>query len=361
MEPLVNSRFNFADADVTLKSSDGVLFRIHRKNLEVCTEGFPPSEISSEGEVVELTETSVTLEIPFQFMYPQRHPALDTTSSEVLEPLAEAAEKYQVFPAMNICHIRMRCDLLLVILHWVAADSLCTETWSTSTRSKWRYMLRSTTTRISSRKAALMMIAMDYVKVVEMLPQNLILPWVRFLPSEVMSRNHVFAILAGIAKGFGAAADIVATFAMCMFLKSADTGIKRTWGLLKSLMHLVINRGILVTVAQIMLLITFFATPGHLYWLAIHINTTKLYINTFFGMLNARMSLQEQLATGHVSISCVFATGHMSISGEPIATAQHLSAHITPKREKISELEFQEHSMGMGAICVTTSSTVADI
>jgi hypothetical protein len=79
-----------------------------------------------------------------------------------------------------------------------------------------------------------------------------------------------------------------------------------TSSLLKSLMNLVINRGLLVTAAQIILLITFFASSGHLYWsvsfsippsscllpfhvcqltrphrLAVHINTTKLYVNTF--------------------------------------------------------------------------------
>ncbi|KAF7361127.1 hypothetical protein MSAN_01144500 [Mycena sanguinolenta] len=166
--------------------------------------------------------------------------------------------------------------------------------------------------------------------------------------SIFMNRNHVFAILAGIAKGFGAAADIVATIAMCMFLKSAETGMKRTSGMLKSLMHLVINRGILVTVAQILLLITFFATAGHLYWLAVHINTTKLYVNTFFGMLNARTSLQER-----------FATGHMSMSGETTVNTLRLAAPMSPKREKMGELDTQDYAMS--AIRVTTSSTVADI
>jgi hypothetical protein len=108
-QELTNPTVNFDDADVTFKSSDGVLFHIHRKNLEVCAEGFPPAEVPmGEGEVVELLENSVTLELLFQFMYPQRHPALDTTPFEILHPLAEAAEKYQVFPAMNICHIRLR-------------------------------------------------------------------------------------------------------------------------------------------------------------------------------------------------------------------------------------------------------------
>ncbi|KAJ7476407.1 hypothetical protein B0H11DRAFT_1917628 [Mycena galericulata] len=100
---------NFADADVTFKSSDSVLFHVHRKNLEVCAEGFPPVEISvSTGEISDLLETAETLDLLFQFMYPKRHPALDTTPFEILHPLAEAAETYQVFPAMNICHIRLR-------------------------------------------------------------------------------------------------------------------------------------------------------------------------------------------------------------------------------------------------------------
>ncbi|KAJ7832486.1 hypothetical protein B0H13DRAFT_2370921 [Mycena leptocephala] len=101
-------------------------------------------------------------------------------------------------------------------------------------------------------------------------------------------------VLSGIARGVRAAADILATVAMCLFLKSADNGITRPSSLLSSLMHLIINRGILVTAAQILLLVTFFATPNHLYWIAVHINTTKLYVNTFFGMLNARTALVER-------------------------------------------------------------------
>ncbi|KAF7309171.1 hypothetical protein MKEN_01119700 [Mycena kentingensis (nom. inval.)] len=117
-------------------------------------------------------------------------------------------------------------------------------------------------------------------------------------------RNMTFAVFAGISKGFSAAADVVATIAMCLFLSQASTGISRTSSLLRSLMHLVINRGVLVTAAQILLLVTFLATSGHLYWLAVHLNTTKLYVNTFFGMLNARTTLKDRYGTsGHISIS----------------------------------------------------------
>jgi hypothetical protein len=57
--------------------------------------------------VVDLTEDSSTLELLFQFIYPQRHPTLFDAPYEVVAPLAEAAEKYEVFAAMNICQIRI--------------------------------------------------------------------------------------------------------------------------------------------------------------------------------------------------------------------------------------------------------------
>ncbi|KAJ7460277.1 hypothetical protein FB451DRAFT_1270880 [Mycena latifolia] len=185
-----------------------------------------------------------------------------------------------------------------------------------------------------------------------------------------MNRNHTFAILAGVAKGFDAAADIVATVAMCLFLKDAGTGISRTSSLLRSLMHLVINRGLLVTAAQIVLLVTFFASAGHLYWLAVHINTTKLYVNTFFGMLNARTTLADKYATGHMSMS-------LSASDTTVAPP-HSQATLSASRrsaalsaldrtfggdrafggdKKTAELD----AMPMGAIRVTTSSVVSDI
>jgi hypothetical protein len=63
-------------------------------------------------EEVELTETSDVLEILFQFIYPRKHPSLVNIKFSMLAGVAEAAEKYQVFSAMNICEIRMRYVLI---------------------------------------------------------------------------------------------------------------------------------------------------------------------------------------------------------------------------------------------------------
>jgi hypothetical protein len=42
-------------------------------------------------------------------MYPRNHPDLEDVPFEDLAAVAEAVEKYQVFPAMNICKPKMRC------------------------------------------------------------------------------------------------------------------------------------------------------------------------------------------------------------------------------------------------------------
>ncbi|KAH0581491.1 hypothetical protein H2248_011206 [Termitomyces sp. 'cryptogamus'] len=105
--PTRSTSFRESDADITFKSSDHVLFGIHRKNLQTSTGVFPPAEFSPDGEVVQLSEDAETLEILFQFVYPRRHPTLLETPFLILAKVSEAAEKYQVFAAMNICNIRM--------------------------------------------------------------------------------------------------------------------------------------------------------------------------------------------------------------------------------------------------------------
>lgn len=107
-------------------------------------------------------------------------------------------------------------------------------------------------------------------------------------------RSRGFSIAFGLAKGFGAVTDILVTLAMCTILTNARTGMKRTDNLIKNLIQYLVTRGAVVTLVQTLLFISFFAFPNRLYWLAFHINVTKLYANTFFCMLNARTSLWEK-------------------------------------------------------------------
>ncbi|KAG6875708.1 hypothetical protein C0992_002788, partial [Termitomyces sp. T32_za158] len=62
------------------------------------TGAFPLAELVTE-----------TLELLFAFVYPWQHPTLRSSETPfaLLSKLAEAAEKYQVFAAVNICNVRM--------------------------------------------------------------------------------------------------------------------------------------------------------------------------------------------------------------------------------------------------------------
>ncbi|KAG6826839.1 hypothetical protein H0H92_014192 [Tricholoma furcatifolium] len=86
-----------------------------------------------------------------------------------------------------------------------------------------------------------------------------------FKHGVLSNRSNMFAIFFGVAKGFGAMTDILATIAMCLYLSSSRTGIAQTNSLLNYIMGFVIHRGVLVTLIQTLLLITFYAIPGRLY------------------------------------------------------------------------------------------------
>ncbi|KDR68759.1 hypothetical protein GALMADRAFT_282919, partial [Galerina marginata CBS 339.88] len=127
-----HEKFNADDADVTIQSSDGVQFRLHRKHLEAHTGAFPGADsaklIVSDGraDVVHLTEPAEVLEILFEFVYPQRPPDLKDLEFKVLVPLAEAVEKYEVFAAMRMCEMRLRPFIqqgpLEILLHGLKHD-----------------------------------------------------------------------------------------------------------------------------------------------------------------------------------------------------------------------------------------------
>ncbi|TFK64788.1 hypothetical protein BDN72DRAFT_962974 [Pluteus cervinus] len=100
---LQSTNFCQPDADVTIISSDGIRFQLHKKNLALNTGGFPPLELTSTTELreqVTFSEKGQILDLLFHFVYPQHYPDLETIEMSVLSELAEAAEKYEVFGAV---------------------------------------------------------------------------------------------------------------------------------------------------------------------------------------------------------------------------------------------------------------------
>ncbi|KAI0255773.1 hypothetical protein BJV78DRAFT_1173209 [Lactifluus subvellereus] len=102
-EPLANAPFDDTRADVILRSSDGVNFRVFKIILSLASPIFAdmfsipqptPNEFHTEPPVVTLSEDSKTLDFALRHLYPVEHP----TEIELRDActLIEFARKYQV-------------------------------------------------------------------------------------------------------------------------------------------------------------------------------------------------------------------------------------------------------------------------
>ncbi|KJA14456.1 hypothetical protein HYPSUDRAFT_72587 [Hypholoma sublateritium FD-334 SS-4] len=88
---------------------------IHSKYLAATSGGLqiPPAISTTPSEVVSLTEPSEILDLLFRFVHPRseadnfRQSSVMNMASDTFFPLAEAAEKYQVFGAINTCFTRL--------------------------------------------------------------------------------------------------------------------------------------------------------------------------------------------------------------------------------------------------------------
>ncbi|KZV63403.1 hypothetical protein PENSPDRAFT_657341 [Peniophora sp. CONT] len=100
--------FSAADADLVFESSDGVIFKLHRANLTAHSHAFPGEHVKDDGEVVRLQEDAEVLELLLLHVYPDPAPSLDGESFGIISRLAEAAEKYQIVSAMEICRLHMK-------------------------------------------------------------------------------------------------------------------------------------------------------------------------------------------------------------------------------------------------------------
>jgi hypothetical protein len=86
-----------------------MLFRVHRKNLEVHSEAFAGGQpFSTKDEVVDLTETAAVLHLLLQYIYPQAPPKLEDVDINSLIGLAEAARKYLFHSVVETCEIRLK-------------------------------------------------------------------------------------------------------------------------------------------------------------------------------------------------------------------------------------------------------------
>ncbi|KAJ7049893.1 hypothetical protein C8F01DRAFT_1378149 [Mycena amicta] len=124
--------------------------------------------------------------------------------------------------------------------------------------------------------------------------------------------NGYFELTFAGAKGANSLCDIVATIAMCKYLTSSKTGIKSTASLLEALTRFFFHRGAAVMFLQSISFMMFFAFRSPQYWLAPHLLLTKLYVSTFFAILNSRAYLRDKYLSKDPT------TGFMSSNSGPM-------------------------------------------
>ena len=95
-----------------MKFSSKYIASILRQQVAGLSLEVPPEILTTPDEVISLEEPSEILDLLFRFIHPRtestnfRQPSVMDMKPTVLLALAEAAEKYQVFGAMNTCITR---------------------------------------------------------------------------------------------------------------------------------------------------------------------------------------------------------------------------------------------------------------
>ena len=97
--------------DIAFKSSDGSFLGAHTTNLSEHSEGFPPACFASSEMTkhpVELTESSEVLEMMLKYMHNTRLTRLEDISPTTVWDVAYAAEKYLIYPLMEVCRLHIK-------------------------------------------------------------------------------------------------------------------------------------------------------------------------------------------------------------------------------------------------------------
>ncbi|OAX40816.1 hypothetical protein K503DRAFT_864334 [Rhizopogon vinicolor AM-OR11-026] len=96
--------------------------------------------------------------------------------------------------------------------------------------------------------------------------------------------------------------DFVIASSLCYLLATSRTGFSSTDSFLTKLMVYTINTGCLTSVCSMVAFITCAVMPNNLIYVAVEFLVTKLYVNSFLALMNARYYLQPN-DTEHIDVS----------------------------------------------------------
>ncbi|KAI0093374.1 hypothetical protein BDY19DRAFT_423122 [Irpex rosettiformis] len=88
-------------------------------------------------------------------------------------------------------------------------------------------------------------------------------------------------------------ADVLIASGMCFFLRQNRTGTSDLDRIIDSVIYYTIENGLLTSIATILSLVFWLATPHNLVYMGLHFAISKLYANSLLASLNARKSLRQ--------------------------------------------------------------------
>ncbi|KAK7055810.1 hypothetical protein R3P38DRAFT_3565622 [Favolaschia claudopus] len=131
----------------------------------------------------------------------------------------------------------------------------------------------------------------------------------------INSWGEVSDIAWAIESSFAASTtiDVVISIAMCFYLRKSKGPGSRLNSRIATLMQYTLSCGVFTSACSIACLFTFILMPNNLVFLALTYLLTRLYINSFMAMMNAR----ERVHRPNESTSLVLSTQSMSASRPP--------------------------------------------
>ncbi|KAF8574132.1 hypothetical protein K439DRAFT_1665556 [Ramaria rubella] len=132
-------------------------------------------------------------------------------------------------------------------------------------------------------------------------------------------------LFTGIWCSIASFADIIATIGLCTLLHTVRTPFKRTDHLINRIMFIFINRGVLVTIVQVLFVVFWFAQPTNLNWTPFYFSCGKIHLTTL------RTFIPERLTRIHFNnIDCV----------DPLAVALlNMRNHTQDQHNNIDSLD----------------------
>jgi len=153
--------------------------------------------------------------------------------------------------------------------------------------------------------------------------------------------SHLSTLLyLNFAAGLGS--DLAVALGLSTILLLSKTGFRRTDSLIKTLMMYTVNTGAIVAIDAALGMITYVVMPHNLIFLAFYLLLSKLYLNSYLAMLNARGDLRDKsedpvsIHLSHLSATQDFDSGAQQTFPSAIEKG-HLGAVAIAIRTKVEK------------------------